>query len=231
MDKETVKQGLWTWAADVLHLSAKSIGALMVVGAFVLTVGGWLWVNLAADHVATEVQKLNGTPAIVTAIEAVDKRVEEQNIRIEHLGEQVEAITPEPQVTEFDPLRTRGVTTCQQGAVCEVQMRVRRTEFGKACGTPTVLNRTFVDTNGLITSPRPSGSRSPSKASGEWTVRIADFIPPIGVAEGVGEYYMLLEYPDCVAHGPDGREIVIPRTEQETYHARVTIGPKIEDAP
>lgn len=221
--QKQLKAGVMKWLIEVLHLSSKTIGAGTVVIAFIATVGMWFYDNLISESLAAEVQQLAGTPTVLKAVEKVDEQVAVQGVQIERLGMQVEAITPPPVVVEYDPIRSRSMGPCVRGELCEIQMRLRRTAFGITCGTPTVLSRTFIDFDGLITTPRPGPANAASRASKEWTLREMQFEVPHEAETGIGEYFMLLEYPDCEAEAPDGRRVTIPRTMEETFHVRVMV--------
>lgn len=227
--QKQLKAGAMKWLFEVLHLSSKTIGAGTVVIAFIATVGMWFYDHLLADSLAAEVQQLAGTPTVLKAVEKVDEQVTMQGVQIERLGMQVEAITPPSVVVEYDPIRSRAEELCVLDELCTVQLRLRRTAFGMTCGTPTVLSRSFIDFNGLVTTPRPGPNNIVSRASKEWTVRTVQFIVPPSVEPGIGEFFMLLEYPGCEAETPDGRQIAIPRTQEETYHIRILVAEKEPD--
>lgn len=226
---QRMTQSLWEWGTEVLHSSSKSITALMIVGTFLFVVGGWVWDNLIADHVTEEVRNLNGTPEIVEAIESVSVEQRALSVQVDRLGRQVDAITPDPVIVEYDELRTLAPQPCFRGEVCEVIIRSKRTRpFGETCGTPRVLNRTFVDALGIVSHPRRLETSEPRRRSGDWSSDPIDFVVPRGANFGVGEYWITLEYPDCQLVDIDGNVQRFGPIRHETFPARVEVQPKQE---
>lgn len=217
------------WLVEVLHTSSKTITSLGVIFAFLFLAGGWVWDRLLADSIIESVQELNGTPQIVAAIE--DVTMEQRAIRTEvgNLSAQVTAITPDPQVVEYDALRTRAPEPCFRGEECRVNIRSKRTSFGETCGTPSVVSRTFTDAQGLSFNPYRATPSRPVQQGGSWSTTTVDFIVPREASLGVGEYILTLRYENCSMQQPGtGKVIRFNQIELDTFPALVTIQPRQE---
>lgn len=226
---EQVKKYTVGWLLDVLHTSSKGITSVLLILGVASAAIAWFWDNVFRDNVAEEVRALNGTPQIVEAIEDVATEQKAQGVQIERLGRQVEAITPEPVIVEYDELRTGAPDPCFRGEVCEVIIRSKRTRpFGETCGTPRVLNRTFVDALGIVSHPRRLETSEPRRRSGDWSSDPIDFIVPRTANFGVGEYWVTLEYSNCTLVDIDGNVQRFGPIKHNTFPARVEVQPKQE---
>lgn len=221
--------GVSQWLIDVLHQSSKAITAASVVVGFLLLAGGWVWNTFIADSVVESVQELNGTPQIVAALE--DVTVQQRAIRrdVNDLAAEVKAITPKPEIVEYDELRTRAVDPCFRGETCTVNVRSRRTEFGKTCSAPVVIGRTFIDRLGVSFTPRRMTSSAPARQGSRWTTTPVDFQVPMGAAFGLGQYEITLRFTDCWLVDPLGKRVDFGPIDVTSFPALVEIQPKQED--
>jgi len=217
------------WLLEVVHTSSKTITSLGVIFAFLFFAGGWMWDALLRDSMVESVQELNGTPQIVSAIETVT--VEQRALRsdVTDLSAQVKAITPDPQIVEYDELRTRAPDPCFREQSCSVNIRSRRTSFGETCGAPTVTGRSFVDSLGVTFTPARINPTVPARQDGRWSTTTVDFVVPAGAAYGDGEYQLSLTYEGCRLISPTGELVSFGPIVVDSYPALVEIQPK--DAP
>lgn len=219
VDKQAMRQSVWTWGIEVLHSSSKTITALSIVLVFLATAGAWVYERLISEPLAEELRELNGTPEI---LEAVDNVVVEQTMlrgAVEDLSDRVDSLEPEPVVVVFDPLRSWIQSDCTPGEMCRYGYFLRRANniYGNTCRTFSA-ERIFVDNSGVEFFPSREGASSPRTLSTTPTMVTGNFIVPREVHDGDGEFFMRVVYDNC---GPNGDEIV----QRETMKLVTTIVP------
>lgn len=167
---------------EYLKLVAAIWGSLVVIS------GGLWW--LGGDKIQVLMQEFVGTADLRLEVSSLSALAMDNAAAIRRL-------TPPPEVSEYDTLRSQVWTPCVRGKICEYQFRTRRTDFGKPCSTPEVLARVVTDKSGLlyyVTAPGQIAGRT----NGEWAMVTSSFITPEDAPVGVAQFHLVLGY-DCGA--------------------------------
>lgn len=176
---------------------------LILMAAFMTVIGGGLasalWWGFA-DNVKSEAAEFLGVDTIATQVadgfQKVDSEISALRVQVTSNAKTIQGLAPAPRVAEADPKRSRIYSPCAVGAVCNYQVRVRRTEFGGRCAKPVVLNREVVDIAGTYHPVAAGPNTKVNRISREWTLVPASFYTPSSAALGFAEYVMTLSY-DC----------------------------------
>lgn len=193
----------------------QAVSLVAAASAMMSVLIGVVWF-FARNEVQDQFQKFAG-------IDRLSKVQQTQGVQLSSISQAVEAnsraindIQGPERVVEYDALRSRVFTPCNEGEACEYQIRARRTRFGQPCSAPTVVARIVIDSAGIVNPVRQADNNTPRRIDGEWSTIRSSFEIPLGIAEGIAEFMMTLAYV-C-----DGGKIV----EQDTLRLPFIINEK-----
>lgn len=195
------------WARATLEYLKHSAAFLAIASTLI----GVLWF-FAANEVQDGARELVGFKQIETSLMEQNVKIDDIYNKVDSVETRVEALEPPRRVSEYDELRSKIFSPCEIGKPCVYTFRVRRTQEGLSCSVPK-STRVLVDSTGLTFYPDPAPTaHEPTRINGEWTIIHSAFIiPDIGVATGIAEFYLHLEYHRC-----DGMPVGETLTELST---------------
>ena len=187
------------------------------------TIGGWLsggWTWVYDQHqVNQEARDQRVADLIIgvvtTRIDDLDDQVQSILLRQADLSYQVTELKEDPQIAEYDKLRSR-ITSDDRNCVldgttrCKYQFRVRLTTAGAECRTPSATrSRAWVVNHGGALHPVQLFTTF-AQAEGDYRIFSGEFLPPSPqvARPGLSEFYIDLWYPGCpwAAEGMEVKE-------------------------
>lgn len=115
-------------------------------------------------------------------------------LSIAHLSSRIDALTPVPEITQYDKLRSLVWSPCYRGNVCEYHYYVKRTPLGAFCDAPTVVQRLLTDRTSTQHNVRPGPNATIYRVGNDWTRVTGSFIVPTDAPYGAAVFSMRLRY-------------------------------------
>lgn len=120
--------------------------------------------------------------------------IQEVKLSISALSTRIDMLTPTPEISKYDKLRSLVWSPCFPGNVCEYHYYVRRTPLGDFCDAPTVIQRVLTDSTSTLHNVRPGPNATVYRVGQEWTRIAGSFIIPSDALMGAAIFHMRLRY-------------------------------------
>jgi hypothetical protein len=202
----------------LIAMLADHLRLVLSLSAVLGFMGTGLWWAFG-DRITEAARDLVGTNEIKAELIVQGVRLDETRDAVRELGTRVGALEPSPAVAEYDVLRSTIDDVCYPGQRCTYSYRVRRSDEGSSCGTPTA-QRVLVDASGSTYFPQPSPDNAGAqRLSDDWSIVTAGFLVPRRVVRGVAEFSLQLTYPDCDIDDL-GRVVVVEESPHLIFEIR-----------